>query len=195
MRVPGTIDARILIVRDMSIEELEHFMQRAQMVRELRNSGIADPRVLDAFAKIPREDFVAPALAGIAYADEPLPIGAGQTISQPYIVALTIEALALEGGERVLDVGTGSGYSAAILSALAAEVFTIERIHALAQSASVRLAKYTNVRVREGDGTLGWAEHATVRCDCGCSIGPDRAACAARSALTRGKAGDADRRG
>jgi protein-L-isoaspartate(D-aspartate) O-methyltransferase len=123
---------------------------------QLAGRGIRAPRVLDAFRSVPREAFIPLALAELAYHDKPLPI------SQPYIVALTIEALCLEGGERVLDVGTGSGYSAAVLSRIAREVFTVERLEALAQQARDRLAQlgYQNVAVLHGDGTLGWPEHA-----------------------------------
>ncbi len=96
------------------------------VARQLAARGISDRRVLDAFRTIPRELFIAPALADFAYDDRPLPIGKGQTISQPYIVALTVEALRLQSTERVLEIGTGSGYAAAILSRVAAEVFSIE---------------------------------------------------------------------
>ena len=136
---------------------------RLTMVREhLAARGISDPRVLKAFLDVPREAFVDSHLAKLAYIDEPLPIGGGQTISQPYIVALMTEALLLTGGERVLEVGTGSGYAAAILSRVAREVYTIERDGELAQKASERLARfgYRNVQVLHGDGTEGWPEHA-----------------------------------
>jgi protein-L-isoaspartate(D-aspartate) O-methyltransferase len=125
---------------------------------QLRLRDIVDDRVLDAFATVPREEFVPRELHDRAYDDMPLAIGHGQTISQPYVVAITVQALRLRGGERVLDVGTGSGYSAAILSLLAAEVHTIERIPELATAAAERLARlgYTNVHVHTGDGTLGW---------------------------------------
>ena len=113
-------------------------------------------------ARVPREAFVPEELRDRAYEDRPLPLGHGQTISQPYIVALTCEALGLDGGERVLDVGTGSGYAAAVLAELAAEVHTIERIPALAEAARASLAAagYDRVAVHVGDGTLGLAEHA-----------------------------------
>ena len=136
---------------------------RERMVEvDLADRGIADPVVLDAFRAVAREDFVPSGLAGFAYDDAPLPIGEGQTISQPYIVAVTVQALALRGGERVLDVGTGSGYSAAVLSLIAGEVYTIERIASLASTAGERLARlgYHNVHVCCGDGSLGWPEHA-----------------------------------
>lgn len=136
---------------------------REQMIEwDLARRGIVDPRVLDAFRRIPREAFVPPDMLGLAYADEPLPIGEGQTISQPYVVALTAEALQLRGHERVLDVGTGSGYAAAILSLLAAEVVTIERFSSLADAARERLARlgFDNVRGVCGDGSIGWPERA-----------------------------------
>ncbi len=129
---------------------------------QLAERGIKDTRVLAAMRAVPREDFVPEELAGSAYDDSPLPIGDGQTISQPYIVALMIEALALRGDERALDVGTGSGYSAAVLSLLTKEVYTVERIAGLAESASARLARlgYANVHVSCGDGSVGLPEHA-----------------------------------
>jgi protein-L-isoaspartate(D-aspartate) O-methyltransferase len=133
-------------------------MINTQLVRR----GIVDPAVLTAFGRVPREQFVTTEQAGAAYEDRPLPIGAGQTISQPYIVALTCELLQLTGKERVLEIGTGSGYAAAILSELATEVFSVERLPALASAAAQRLQDlgYHNVTVRCGDGTLGWPEHA-----------------------------------
>jgi protein-L-isoaspartate(D-aspartate) O-methyltransferase len=129
---------------------------------QLESRGIADPRVLETFRSVAREDFLPERLREFAYDDSPLPIENEQTISQPYIVALTAEALNLRGDERVLEVGTGSGYAAAVLSRLAAEVYTVERIAGLAESATERLERlgYANVHVHAGDGTLGWAEHA-----------------------------------
>ncbi len=141
---------------------LEVERQRAHMVdAHLARRKITDARVLEAFRQVPREAFLPPELAEFAYEDTPLPIGHEQTISQPYIVALTVEALGLVGGERVLEVGTGSGYAAAILGRLAGEVFTIERIDALAQAARERLARlgFTNVHVVHGDGSLGLPDH------------------------------------
>lgn len=136
---------------------------RAKMVdRQLMERGVANRRVLDAFREVPREAFIAEELAERAYEDTPLPIGEEQTISQPYIVAVTVEALALSGTERVLEVGTGSGYAAAVLSRLAREVFTVERREVLATEARERLTRlgYHNVQVLEGDGSLGWPERA-----------------------------------
>ncbi|MFQ5459763.1 MAG: protein-L-isoaspartate(D-aspartate) O-methyltransferase, partial [Anaerolineae bacterium] len=129
---------------------------------QLAVRGIADGAVLTAMAMVPREAFVDPDLAEYAYDDAPLPIDAGQTISQPYMVALMLEALEVRPSDRVLEVGTGSGYAAAVLSMIAAEVFTVERIESLATAARRRLADlgHDNVHVRRGDGTLGWREEA-----------------------------------
>jgi protein-L-isoaspartate(D-aspartate) O-methyltransferase len=130
--------------------------------RQLRARDIADERVLEAMARVPRELFVPESERVHAYADAALPIGHGQTISQPYMVARIAEALALRPGERVLDVGTGSGYQAAVLAELGAHVVTIERIPELAESAraSLAVAGYDRVDVRVGDGTLGVPELA-----------------------------------
>lgn len=130
--------------------------------QQLRERDIADERVLAAMERVPRELFVPSDLKDRAYDDAALPIGAGQTISQPYMVARICEALALMGTERVLDVGTGSGYQAAVLAELAHEVHTIERIAELAEKARTNLtaAGYGNVEVHVGDGTRGLPEHA-----------------------------------
>jgi protein-L-isoaspartate(D-aspartate) O-methyltransferase len=124
--------------------------------------GIRDPRVLDAMRRVPRELFVPEVSQPLAYADRALPIGGGQTISQPYMVAAMTEALLLEGGERVLEIGTGSGYQAAILAELAAEVVSVERRPELADAARSTLAAlgYRNVDVVVGDGTLGLVDRA-----------------------------------
>jgi protein-L-isoaspartate(D-aspartate) O-methyltransferase len=129
---------------------------------QLRARGIADDRVLAAMERVPRELFVPEFYRARAYDDAALPIGAGQTISQPYMVARICEALGLRGGERVLDVGTGSGYQAALLAELAGEVHTIERLASLAERARAALvaAGYERVQVHVGDGTLGLPEHA-----------------------------------
>jgi protein-L-isoaspartate(D-aspartate) O-methyltransferase len=138
--------------------------QRARMVEwQLRRRGIEDERVLAAMGRVPRELFVPPELRDAAYADAALPIGGDQTISQPYMVALICEQLGLQGTERVLDVGTGSGYQAAVLAELAAEVHTIERIPELAESARASLAAAgyeDRVQLHLGDGTLGVPECA-----------------------------------
>ena len=132
------------------------------MVREqLVSRGITDPRVLRAMDTVPRHLFLESELWDQAYEDHPLPIGTHQTISQPYMVALMAEALELKGAERVLEVGTGSGYAAAVLSQLCAEVFTVESVEELALKARILLSRlgYKNVAVLVGDGTLGWEEH------------------------------------
>ena len=135
--------------------------QREYMVRhQIANRGIRSTLVLEAMRNVPREEFL-PAGQGIfAYDDGPLPIGEGQTISQPYVVAYMADGLCLGGGERVLEIGTGSGYAAAVLAEIAAEVYTVERISLLADMARQTLQSlgYNNVHVRCGDGTLGWPE-------------------------------------
>jgi len=136
---------------------------REQMVKEqIESRGIKDPLTLAALREVPRHEFVPEASAGEAYGDFPLPIGHGQTISQPYIVAFMTEALGLRGGERVLEIGTGSGYQSAVLAKIAGTVYTIEIVPELAEEARERLARlgYRNVRVRAGDGYLGWPEAA-----------------------------------
>jgi len=137
--------------------------QRAAMVeQQIARRGITDPRVLEALRQVPRHLFVPPEYASWAYGDGPLPIGSGQTISQPYIVALMTELLRLTGNERVLEIGTGSGYQTAVLARLAAEVYSVERHAALSGEAARRLEHLGagNVHLRVGDGTLGWPEHA-----------------------------------
>lgn len=123
---------------------------------------IRDRRVLEAISKIPRELFVPSELAAYAYEDRPLSIGYGQTISQPFIVALMTQALELSGQEKVLEIGTGSGYQAAILAELAQSVYSVERIADLAESAKrvIETLGYTNVRIKTADSEIGWQEHA-----------------------------------
>ncbi|MEQ8764589.1 MAG: protein-L-isoaspartate(D-aspartate) O-methyltransferase [Planctomycetota bacterium] len=136
---------------------------RAEMVREqLEGRGIRDPRVLDAMSRVPRHEFVPPSLRKEAYLDRPLPIGGGQTISQPYIVALMTELLELQGGEMVLDVGTGCGYQAAVLAELGARVVSIEIHMELAARAAERLHRlgYEDILVEMADGKLGWPSGA-----------------------------------
>jgi protein-L-isoaspartate(D-aspartate) O-methyltransferase len=136
---------------------------RLQMVEEqLISRGIRQPEVLDAMRKVPRHLFVEEALYSQAYSDYPLPIGERQTISQPYMVALMTEAMELTGKERVLEIGTGSGYQSAVLSLLAGRVYTVERISTVAQRARRVLdgLHCSNVILRVGDGTLGWKEEA-----------------------------------
>jgi protein-L-isoaspartate(D-aspartate) O-methyltransferase len=130
--------------------------------QQIAARGVGSKPVLDAMRRVPREVFVPAYVRELAYSDGPLSIGEGQTISQPYIVALMVEALDLKGGEKVLEIGTGSGYAAAVLSEIAAQVYTIERIDQLAQKARTTLAEhsYDNVQVIQADGTLGWPEQA-----------------------------------
>jgi protein-L-isoaspartate(D-aspartate) O-methyltransferase len=142
---------------------IDYIEERERMVQEqLVSRGINDPQVLRAMANVPRHLFMESELWDHAYADHPLPIGANQTISQPYIVALMAEALELKGAERVLEVGTGSGYAAAVLSQLCAEVFSVEVVQELALKARTLLSSlgYRNVSVLVGDGTLGSEEHS-----------------------------------
>ena len=144
--------------------------------RQLRGRNVRDERVLEAMARVPRERFVPGELSRHAYEDEALPIGEGQTISQPYMVARICEALALGGRERVLDVGTGSGYQAAVLAELAADVHTIERIPELAARArdNLHAAGYGNVHVHVGDGTLGDPQHAPFDAIAVAAAAPER---------------------
>jgi protein-L-isoaspartate(D-aspartate) O-methyltransferase len=134
----------------------------AMVERQLRPRGIDDPRTLRAMEKVPREKFVAKELRASAYEDHPLPIGYGQTISQPFIVAFMTQELKPKPTDRVLEIGTGSGYQAAVLAELVAEVYTIEIVKPLAQEAEIRLRElgYKNIHVKAGDGYKGWPEHA-----------------------------------
>jgi protein-L-isoaspartate(D-aspartate) O-methyltransferase len=141
----------------------EYGSERLRMVdSQIRARGVGDPAVLEAMEKIPRHLFVPEGMRGGAYADEPLPIGDGQTISQPYIVAYMTEALGLRGGERVLEIGTGSGYQTAVLAEIAAEVFSVELIESLSLRAQavLRSLHYGNISFRVGDGAKGWPEAA-----------------------------------
>jgi protein-L-isoaspartate(D-aspartate) O-methyltransferase len=138
-------------------------VERRQMVEsQIRQRGVSDAAVLAAMETVPRHQFVPADLLPDAYADHPLPIGYGQTISQPYIVAWMTELLALQPGDRVLEIGTGSGYQAAILGEMGLEVYTVEIVEPLAALASTRLAAmgYDRITVRHGDGYYGWQEHA-----------------------------------
>ena len=129
---------------------------------QIRRRGVTDQEVLDAMERVPRHEFVPDRLKDQAYGDYPLAIGYGQTISQPYIVALMSELLALEADDKVLEIGTGSGYQAAILAEITAEVYSVEIIKALADEAAERLRRlgYANVHVRNADGYFGWKEHS-----------------------------------
>lgn len=137
-------------------------LRREMVDRQLVARGMRDPDVLRAMGEVPREVFVPKHLQHLAYSDSPLPIGEEQTISQPYIVALMTEAMEVSTEDRVLEIGTGSGYAAAVLSRIAAAVYTVERYASLARAAQRRFEElgYDNVHVRHGDGTLGWAAHA-----------------------------------
>jgi protein-L-isoaspartate(D-aspartate) O-methyltransferase len=143
--------------------EARYAKERERMVEvQLRKRGITDERVLAAMGRVPRHLFVEEALRDQAYGDRPLPIGTGQTISQPYMVAIMCQLLALLGAEKVLEVGTGSGYQAAVLAELARKVYTVERISFLAARAreSLESLHYTNILVKVGDGTVGWEDEA-----------------------------------
>ncbi len=149
--------------REGGLEENRFKIERLKMVNEqIRNRGIRDPRVLEAMERVPRHLFVSPEDRRCAYNDNPLPIGHGQTISQPYIVALMTELLELQPGDRVLEIGAGSGYQTAVLSLLAGEVFSIERVEQLGEPARERLDSlgFDNVTVRVGDGYAGWPDEA-----------------------------------
>jgi protein-L-isoaspartate(D-aspartate) O-methyltransferase len=150
-----------MVKKDLTEERMT--IARADMVeRQLRRRGIKNERVLDVMADVPRELFVPPKLWDEAYADRALPIGLGQTISQPLIVAIMTEALELTGSEKVLEIGTGSGYQAAILAQLADKILTVERVRELARSAEKLFEelKLFNILVKVGDGTYGWREEA-----------------------------------
>jgi protein-L-isoaspartate(D-aspartate) O-methyltransferase len=144
--------------------QTEHFAAERQVMvsAQLRARGISDERVLEAMARVPRHEFVAEEYREQAYEDHPVPIGEGQTLSQPYIVAIMLEALALQSSDKVLEVGTGSGYQTALLAELAREVYSIERHAALAQSAENVLHQlgYRDVKVMVGDGSQGWADES-----------------------------------
>jgi protein-L-isoaspartate(D-aspartate) O-methyltransferase len=139
---------------------LDASRRAAMVVEQIQTRGVADARVLNAMRTVPRHLFVPDSLRHLAYEDRPLPIGHRQTISQPYIVAYMSEALEVGPEHRVLEIGTGSGYQAAVLSRLAREVYTIEIVPELAKQAGARLKPYGNVQVREGDGYAGWPERA-----------------------------------
>jgi protein-L-isoaspartate(D-aspartate) O-methyltransferase len=146
----------ILAMTDFSRE------REAMIDRQLKRRGITEPMILDAFREVPREAFIAGNNVHLAYGDHPLPIEAGQTISQPYIVALMIQAAGIGLRDKVLEVGAGSGYAAAVISRIAGKVIAIERQHELVEVARERLQRlgYDNVEIVEGDGTRGWRDGA-----------------------------------
>jgi len=147
-----------------AVPEIDFVRRRSDMVEhQIAARGVRSELVLEAMRKVPREEFLPPPLREFAYEDSPLPIAEGQTISQPYIVAFMADALLLKGGEQVLEIGTGSGYAAAVLAEIAANVYSVERIGQLAEKAAVRLTElgYDNVHVLHADGTKGWPEHAS----------------------------------
>ncbi len=154
----------LLFVLSCRIDEEEGYkLDRIDMVkRQIEARGISDERVLEAMRKVPRHEFVPDGYRAYAYTDGPLPIGEGQTISQPYIVALMTESLKLKPDDKVLEIGTGSGYQAAVLAEIVKEVYTIEIIEKLARRAEETLKRlgYDNVKVKAGDGYLGWPEYA-----------------------------------
>lgn len=154
----------------MSLAEARQHMLKDHLMAR----GVHDERVLAAMAQVPRERLIAPALYSAAYDDRALPIDAGQTISQPYIVALTAQELKLSPTDRLLEIGTGSGYAAAIYAELVSQVYTMERHAELAERARRHLTElgYRNIEVRCGDGTLGWAEHAPYQAIAVAAAGP-----------------------
>lgn len=147
----------------MATTMTDYATEREAMVeRQMRRRGITEPEILDAFRVVPREKFISEEYAHLAYGDHPLPIEANQTISQPYIVALMIQAARIKGGDKVLEIGAGSGYAAAVISRIAGKVIGIERQHDLVEVARERLQRlgYDNVEIVEGDGTRGCPDHA-----------------------------------
>lgn len=147
----------------MAMPDEDYRQDREAMVEsQIRARGISSPKVLDAMRRVRREMFVPAEVRPVVYEDSAQRLAAGQTISQPYIVAVMVDALTLQGGERVLDIGTGSGYAAAVIACIAGEVFSIERIGELADSArhSLKHEGFDNVHVRTGDGSKGWPQHA-----------------------------------
>ena len=143
-------------------EKMYEKMRLSMVEDQIKKRGVSDESVLNAMRRVPRHEFVPAHLKKYAYADEPLPIGEDQTISQPYIVAYMTEYLGLEGNDKVLEIGTGSGYQAAVLAEIVDSVYTIEIVDVLAESAEITLERlgYDNVLVKRGDGYAGWPEHA-----------------------------------
>lgn len=161
--VSGGAKAAALLEMSFPLQRDSQELKREQMVRsQIAERGIRDSRVLAAMGSVPRHEFVPESLWQDSYEDHPLPIGEGQTISQPYIVAAMLEHLALQASNRVLEIGTGSGYVTALLSELCGEVFSVERYASLASVAEAILLRLgcRNVKIKVGDGSLGWSEHA-----------------------------------
>lgn len=162
----GIMAATVAARDDDRVAERERMVMAIELAAQAIGSGTAhaklDSRVLEALRKVPRHKLVPPEAVPLAYADQPLQIGLGQTISQPYVVALMTHLLRVEPGDRVLEIGTGSGYQAAVLSLLAREIYSVEILEALGTRAAADLSRlgYANVKVRIGDGYEGWAEHA-----------------------------------
>jgi len=156
---PGGLKSWSALPRELDPETLSMLRQR-MVERDLRGRGIENPRVLEALGSIPRHEFVPKEIRSAAYEDRPLPIGRGQTISQPYVVALMTELLELRGNEKVLEIGTGSGYQAAVLAKMAEKVYSIEIIPSLSERAGEILTHlgFANVELKVGDGFYGWAE-------------------------------------
>jgi len=178
VRLPGEACDRQQAARSGAPPEgtdIDFAAARRRMVdSQLRARGVVDERVLLAMETVPREEFVPRWMRERAYADQPLEIGGGQTISQPYVVAATLEAANLGADDRLLDVGTGSGYAAAVASLVVSEVFTIERLRDLGQAAQRRLRRFgfEDVRTCVGDGSLGWPEHAPYDAILAAAAGP-----------------------
>jgi protein-L-isoaspartate(D-aspartate) O-methyltransferase len=162
-KVPSdTIGRTTINIETPSFAEDPYYESRRQLVEAIKSMGVQDPDVLRAMETVPRHEFVPEEYLNQAYQNHPVPIGYGQTISQPYIVAWMTELLDLEPGEKVLEIGTGSGYQAAILAEMDVEVYTIEIVPELAKSAASRLQDlgYTNIHVQQADGYYGWPEYA-----------------------------------
>ncbi len=175
------------------MNDIDMRKRRAEMVEHhILHRGIQSEPVLAAMRSVPREAFLPEELEEFAYEDSPLPIAEGQTISQPYIVAMMTDALELEGGEKVLEIGTGSGYAAAVLSRIAKDVYTVERIGQLAEKAAAALSAlgYRNVHVLHADGTLGWPDHAPYDAIVVAAGGPRGPRIAQGAAQDRRPAGD-----
>jgi protein-L-isoaspartate(D-aspartate) O-methyltransferase len=154
---------------------INRIRERERLVAQIEREGIGNPAVLDALRHVPREAFVPPELRPVAYQDSALPIGREQTISQPFVVALMTAALELRSSDRVLEIGAGSGYAAAVLAMIAQEVYTVERDQELAETARERLRTlgFANVHVLHADGTRGWPEHAPYQAITVAAGGPD----------------------